>query len=44
MVESTGVVAMAIHGRLKEERPRHPCRNAEIKAIAEVIKIPVIAK
>ncbi|XP_060081103.1 tRNA-dihydrouridine(20) synthase [NAD(P)+]-like [Ylistrum balloti] len=43
MIESTGVAAIAVHGRLKEERPRHPNRNHIIKIIAENVNIPVIA-
>lgn len=41
---STGIAAIAIHGRTKQERPQHPNRNYLIKAIAESINIPVIAK
>lgn len=43
MVESTGVAALGVHGRLKEERPRHANHNEAIKKIAESISIPVIA-
>lgn len=43
MIESTGVAAIAVHGRLKEERPRHANRNHVIKIIAESVNIPVIA-
>lgn len=41
---STGIAAIAIHGRTKHERPQHVNRNYLIKAIAENISIPVIAK
>ena len=44
VIESTGVSALAVHGRTKEERPRHPVREEYIKAIAEAVHIPVIAK
>jgi len=44
LIESTGVAALAVHGRLKEERPRHPVRSDLIRAIAESVSIPVIAK
>ncbi|XP_071496815.1 tRNA-dihydrouridine(20) synthase [NAD(P)+]-like [Diadema antillarum] len=43
MIETTGVAALAVHGRLKEERPRHPCHCDVIKAVAESVSIPVIA-
>ncbi|XP_021343870.1 tRNA-dihydrouridine(20) synthase [NAD(P)+]-like [Mizuhopecten yessoensis] len=43
MIEGTGVAAIAVHGRLKEERPRHKNRNHIIKIIAESVNIPVIA-
>uniref|UniRef100_A0A6F9DC03 tRNA-dihydrouridine(20) synthase [NAD(P)+]-like n=1 Tax=Phallusia mammillata TaxID=59560 RepID=A0A6F9DC03_9ASCI len=43
MIESTGVVALAVHGRRKEERPRHTVRVDEIRAITEAVSIPVIA-
>lgn len=43
MIESCGVAAIGIHGRLTEERPRHPNRNATIKHLAEILTIPVIA-
>ena len=44
MIESTGVAALAVHGRTREERPQHKNRNHVIKAIAETLTIPVIAK
>ena len=44
MIETTGVAAVGVHGRLKEERSRHKCRVNVIKAISETLKIPVIAK
>ena len=44
MIESCGVSAIGIHGRTKEERPPHKNRNHFLKAIAEQLKIPVIAK
>ncbi|XP_078688741.1 tRNA-dihydrouridine(20) synthase [NAD(P)+]-like [Branchiostoma floridae x Branchiostoma belcheri] len=43
LIESTGVAAVAVHGRYKEERPRHPVHPDAIKAIAETVSIPVIA-
>uniref|UniRef100_A0A1E1XAP3 Putative trna-dihydrouridine synthase n=1 Tax=Amblyomma aureolatum TaxID=187763 RepID=A0A1E1XAP3_9ACAR len=43
LIESTGVKAIAVHGRTKEERPQHANRNAVIKALAEHVGIPVIA-
>ena len=44
LIESAGVRALAVHGRIKEERPRHPNRNDVIRRIAETVSIPVIAK
>ncbi|GAB1600108.1 tRNA-dihydrouridine(20) synthase [NAD(P)+]-like [Argonauta hians] len=43
LIESTGVVAIAVHARTQCERPRHPNRNEYIKKISETLKIPVIA-
>lgn len=40
---SSGIAAIGIHGRTKQERPRHPNRNETIKYIAKHIDIPVIA-
>ncbi|XP_062316996.1 tRNA-dihydrouridine(20) synthase [NAD(P)+]-like [Osmerus eperlanus] len=42
-VEKTGVAAIAVHGRLKEERPSHPVHCDYIQAVAEALNIPVIA-
>ncbi|XP_039618877.1 tRNA-dihydrouridine(20) synthase [NAD(P)+]-like [Polypterus senegalus] len=42
-IESTGVAAIAVHGRIKEERPQHPVHCDTIKAIADAVSIPVIA-
>lgn len=41
---STGISAIAVHGRTKSERPQHPNRNETIKKIAGTVQIPVIAK
>lgn len=43
LIEETGVSALAIHGRTKDERPRHPNRNEIIRAVRRAISIPVIA-
>ncbi|KAM9352167.1 tRNA-dihydrouridine(20) synthase [NAD(P)+]-like [Symphorus nematophorus] len=42
-IEKTGVTAIAVHGRLKEERPRHPVHCDYIQAVAQAVSIPVIA-
>ncbi|XP_069072342.1 tRNA-dihydrouridine(20) synthase [NAD(P)+]-like isoform X1 [Pleurodeles waltl] len=42
-IERTGVAAIAVHGRKKEERPQHPVHCDVIKAISEAVSIPVIA-
>ncbi|XP_076448991.1 tRNA-dihydrouridine(20) synthase [NAD(P)+]-like [Babylonia areolata] len=43
LIESTGVVALAVHGRTRDERPQHKNRNGTIRAIAQALSIPVIA-
>ena len=42
-MEATGISALAIHGRRKTERPRNPCRDDFIAAVADALDIPVIA-
>ncbi|CAL8260139.1 unnamed protein product [Merluccius merluccius] len=42
-IEKTGVAAIAVHGRMKEERPRHPLHCDYIQAAAGAVDIPVIA-
>lgn len=42
-IEKSGVAAIAVHGRKKEERPQHPVHCDVIKAISEAVSIPVIA-
>ncbi|XP_041853295.1 tRNA-dihydrouridine(20) synthase [NAD(P)+]-like isoform X2 [Melanotaenia boesemani] len=42
-IEKTGVSAIAVHGRFKEERPRHPVHCDYIQAVAQAVSIPVIA-
>ncbi|XP_035520939.1 tRNA-dihydrouridine(20) synthase [NAD(P)+]-like isoform X1 [Morone saxatilis] len=42
-IEKTGVAAVAVHGRLKDERPRHPVHCDYIRAVARAVSIPVIA-
>ena len=44
MLEQTGISAVAVHGRLRDERPRHPNHDDVIKIISENASIPVIAK
>lgn len=41
---SSGIKAIAIHGRTRDERPQHAVHTDIIKYIAERISIPVIAK
>ncbi|RUS76586.1 hypothetical protein EGW08_015664 [Elysia chlorotica] len=43
LIQSTGVSALAVHGRTKTERSRDPNRDSYIKAVAEALTIPVIA-
>ncbi|XP_077424100.1 tRNA-dihydrouridine(20) synthase [NAD(P)+]-like isoform X2 [Vanacampus margaritifer] len=42
-IEKTGVAAIAVHGRFKDERPRHPVHCDFISAVAHAVSIPVIA-
>ncbi|XP_029993376.1 tRNA-dihydrouridine(20) synthase [NAD(P)+]-like [Sphaeramia orbicularis] len=42
-IEKTGVAAIAVHGRFKEERPRHPVHCDYIQAVSQAVSIPVIA-
>lgn len=42
--EATGISAIGIHGRTRDERPQHKVHPDVIKAVAEEISIPVIAK
>lgn len=43
IIEATGVAALAVHGRTKEERQNHPNNVEVIKAVVQHISIPVIA-
>ena len=43
-IESTGVAALAVHGRTKMERPHHAVNCDAIKAVVNTVSIPVIAK
>lgn len=43
IIESTGVAALAVHGREQDERSHHPCHYDVIREIARVLFIPVIA-
>uniref|UniRef100_A0A4W6EHK9 Dihydrouridine synthase 2 n=1 Tax=Lates calcarifer TaxID=8187 RepID=A0A4W6EHK9_LATCA len=42
-IQKTGVTAVAVHGRFKEERPRHPVHCDYIQAVAQAVSIPIIA-
>ncbi|XP_061532896.1 tRNA-dihydrouridine(20) synthase [NAD(P)+]-like isoform X2 [Phycodurus eques] len=42
-IEKTGVAAVAVHGRFKDERPRHPVHCDYIGAVARAVAVPVIA-
>ena len=43
MIETTGISALGVHGRTRDERSRSPNHNDVIKVISETLKIPVIA-
>lgn len=40
---STGISAVAVHGRTVSERPQHVNRNAVLREISRKLSIPVIA-
>ncbi|XP_049642449.1 tRNA-dihydrouridine(20) synthase [NAD(P)+]-like [Suncus etruscus] len=42
-IERTGIAAITVHGRKREERPQHPVSCETIRAIAKSLSIPVIA-
>lgn len=42
-IERTGISAIAVHGRNRDERPQHPVSCEVIRAIAKTLSIPVIA-
>ena len=43
MIEKTGVKAIGVHGRMKEERSSQPCHDDVIAKVAQTVNIPVIA-
>ncbi len=43
VIEETGVSALAVHGRTKEERPNDSNHTDVIRQVAEACKLPVIA-
>lgn len=43
LIESTGVRAIGVHGRWRDERSSMPCHDDFIRKIAETVSIPVIA-
>ncbi|XP_017882143.1 tRNA-dihydrouridine(20) synthase [NAD(P)+]-like isoform X2 [Ceratina calcarata] len=43
LMQSTGISAIAIHGRTVDERPQHMNRNEVLKEISKRLSIPVIA-
>lgn len=44
LLVSSGIKAIGIHGRTRDERPQHAVHPDIIKYVAERISIPVIAK
>ncbi|GMT27959.1 hypothetical protein PFISCL1PPCAC_19256, partial [Pristionchus fissidentatus] len=42
-IERTGVAAMGVHGRRRDERPIHSNREDEIREVVRAVGIPVIA-
>ena len=43
ILERSGIAALAVHGRTKEERPQHANHNNFIKVVSESLSITVIA-
>ncbi|KAF9933251.1 tRNA-dihydrouridine(20) synthase [NAD(P)+]-like [Linnemannia zychae] len=43
MIEATGIKALAVHCRYRDERPREPGHWDRFREIAEAVSIPVIA-
>ncbi|KAF9956514.1 tRNA-dihydrouridine(20) synthase [NAD(P)+]-like, partial [Mortierella alpina] len=43
MIEATGIVALAVHCRYRDERPREPGHWDRFKEIVDAVSIPVIA-
>ncbi|CAG0914433.1 unnamed protein product [Notodromas monacha] len=43
LISATGVAAIGVHGRTKDERPKHENRNDYIAALTEVSHVPLIA-
>lgn len=43
LIEMTGVKAIAVHGRMREERPSHANHNDVVAAVAKSVSIPIIA-
>lgn len=43
LLQSTGISAIAVHGRTVNERPQHMNRNEVLRKISERLSIPVIA-
>lgn len=43
LIEAAGVKAIAVHGRLREERPNHANHNDVIETVAKSVSIPIIA-
>ena len=41
MIESTGVAAIGVHGRTKDERSGQPCHDDFIQAIVQVRPVDV---
>lgn len=44
MIERCGVSSIAVHGRRRAERPNDVNRNAELRQLARMVDIPVLAK
>lgn len=43
MIESCGVSAIAVHGRTRDQRPKHENNDELLKLISETVSIPIIA-
>ncbi|XP_071957696.1 tRNA-dihydrouridine(20) synthase [NAD(P)+]-like [Antedon mediterranea] len=43
VMQGTGVSAIGVHGRLREQRPRHQVNCEAIKVISNIASVPIIA-
>lgn len=44
MAEKCGVSAIGVHGRRRDERPKHANRIEEIREVVRAASVPIVAK